>query len=708
MTRHAPYNPPEPNTLPTGALWEIAKQERLWCVYKVESITGKDKLAKVPYGINGRKTGWNMHLGTFEEARQASKAQHADGVGYLPAPGSALVIVDFDNVLLDPTLTEQAHNWISKAGYWELSSSGTGYHAIIPRPEGDSEWTMDNAKGWMGYIGNRAKYVALTFNNVDGSAIEEIPGLVEALRAARAQQSAPDRSKALTPLSVREQWWLRLKPEDNRACFQDALDHIDLAPDGEDHGGARREVWVAVMTAIKASSSPYAEELFLEWSRSQPGYVNDEDVLRNWRDCAPDGRLSALTLFHYAKKQGFDVKAHERRAHPYDDAELAKRLSDVLGANGLPLVEAKEVPEPDALRAHSDAFWAEVERAEPPEFVLPYYLPRTVCSTLYARDGMGKSYLTLVICMHLAAGKDFAGLKIKEPMSVEFISVEDPREVILSRMKEIRKQYAFTQDEADLVSRNMQGIVSDFTAIPDVRLMAFDRDGDPDDTQFMRALMQRFDKTNPQLAVFDPISDVYGDDENVRNKVAAFMRRLNAMSVERNCATLLLGHPAKAAESDYSGSGAWSSKSRNRTYLEQHASTTSLLTWSHRKSSWGQLAPDMVLSRTILGCPVPLNQDQVDERVMEGQEEIRTLIVEIIRMLAGNDEVTSLAPSSPQNIGRRVAAMSKDAVDIRTVNQVANQMTAEGLLAVVNFDGSGNTPVIKALNRVAKKGLWPC
>lgn len=702
MTKQAPYAPPTGGKPPTGPVWQRALGERLWVTYTVPDEPERTKPRKLPHGLGASMVGWNQRLMTYPEAQaQMKRARHA-GIGYLPQAGSALVVVDFDDVLLSEDLTRQAHAWIDTAGYWELSTSGNGYHCILPRPAEDSDWTLDGAKNWLGYLGSSNKFVAFTFRHVAGDAVEDVPNLIDAIRIERKRVANPER-KATKPLPIEEQWWLRLDPRLLRDAIEEGLTHIKL-PEMSD--GARRELWIALALSLKVTGNPWAEAEFLLWSRKQPGYLDDADVMDNWERCHPDGSVTFQTFLYHATQGGFDHKPYKAKAEPYDDKQAVVDLMAMLG-----MLEAEDGDPPPKPEALPD-LWAVAEAYPEPTFVLPQYLPRGICTSLFGKDGSGKSMLALELCLHLAAGKTFAGLS-STAGRVEFYSVEDPLAVIAQRIRSIGRAFDFSPTERQAAAANMPDLMRrDYLKMADTRLLIFDRDGDYRLSEFMRAIMEHTKRTRPQLVVFDPISDVFGDEENVRQKVAAFMRVLNTFAAAEELSIMLLGHPAKAEGSEYSGSGAWSSKVRSRLFLEPEAEDNpDLMVMRQRKASWGPMAADLMFQRTSTGVLMPIAGEaaQVEAAAAQAARDlpIRTLIYDTIRMAVAAGTPLVISTNQPNNVGKMVNSMNKMRGDWRAITNLALAMMAEGVLREVLMDGSDGLPRVVNGARMPRKGLWP-
>ena len=65
-----------------------------------------------------------------------------------------------------------------------------------------------------------------------------------------------------------------------------------------------------------------------------------------------------------------------------------------------------------------------------------------------------------------------------------------------------------------------------------------------------------------RLLVVDPLAAAYACNENDRGLVRAFMSSWDGWARRTGCAVLIVSHPAKAAESDYSGSTDWHAAAR--------------------------------------------------------------------------------------------------------------------------------------------------
>ena len=77
-----------------------------------------------------------------------------------------------------------------------------------------------------------------------------------------------------------------------------------------------------------------------------------------------------------------------------------------------------------------------------------------------------------------------------------------------------------------------------------------------------RQLLEYAVANNARLLVLDPVAAVFGGNENDRAAVREFMSMLDAFAQEHDCAVLVLAHPPKDKESDFSGSTDWHAASK--------------------------------------------------------------------------------------------------------------------------------------------------
>src|SRR6185437_6343611 len=84
-------------------------------------------------------------------------------------------------------------------------------------------------------------------------------------------------------------------------------------------------------------------------------------------------------------------------------------------------------------------------------------------------------------------------------------------------------------------------------------------------TPMLAELRQQILDYRAEVVILDNIARIYGGSENDRHSVTTFCALVQGACAP--AAVILLGHPAKASGSEYSGSTAWEGAVRTRLYL---------------------------------------------------------------------------------------------------------------------------------------------
>ena len=102
------------------------KEKRLWLLWKKQVRDGKT--AKVPFAVNGGKTGTNKEYSktwvTYQEAEQAAKKEQGVGIGF-KIPNNVFFL-DIDHKDLDDPVVKDILSMFNT--YTEFSVSGDGIH----------------------------------------------------------------------------------------------------------------------------------------------------------------------------------------------------------------------------------------------------------------------------------------------------------------------------------------------------------------------------------------------------------------------------------------------------------------------------------------------------------------------------------------------------------------------------------------------------
>lgn len=203
--------------------------------------------------------------------------------------------------------------------------------------------------------------------------------------------------------------------------------------------------------------------------------------------------------------------------------------------------------------------WAELQGKEPPprEWLVDHWLGNT--PTLIAGPGgIGKSLLAQMLATALATGRTFLD-KIPEAVPTLYWACEDDHNELWRRQVAINRffQLEMTDLEGKLVIEPRLGRENGLF------LPVY---GVPTWTPVRNELYEQLNDYKSGALILDNIGQVFGCNENDRHHVTAFMNGIAGLT-EKQIADIILGHPAKAAGSEFSGSTAWENAVRMRWFL---------------------------------------------------------------------------------------------------------------------------------------------
>lgn len=193
------------------------------------------------------------------------------------------------------------------------------------------------------------------------------------------------------------------------------------------------------------------------------------------------------------------------------------------------------------------------------EGIIPH---RTV--TLFSGDGgSGKTQTALQLIVASSLRTPWLGKPVAAGPCVLY-TAEDEAD-------ELHRRLARTVENAGHQLADLDGV----TLIPmsgrDATLAAPSLKGQINTTVQFEKLKWIAEQHSPRLIVLDPSADLFGGDEINRLQVRQFVQKLAGLSLEADCAVVLLSHPSLTglnSGTGTSGSTAWSNSVRSRLYLE--------------------------------------------------------------------------------------------------------------------------------------------
>lgn len=220
------------------------------------------------------------------------------------------------------------------------------------------------------------------------------------------------------------------------------------------------------------------------------------------------------------------------------------------------------------------------EDPDPVAFLIPGWLPDGVVTLFAAHGGTGKSYLSLLIALCLATGRNpFVPCEQVDPERIERVrvylySAEDNMAVLQFRLNRYMRLLGIKP--ADL--KGWLKVV-DATESNNV-LFSAKRDVGERVTERMRWLKREVADFGAGLLVFDNASDAFDGNEIERAPVRQFLTALKGAAP----AVLLLAHVDAASSmaehskaKGYSGSTGWHNSARSRWFMSRDAETDRIL-----------------------------------------------------------------------------------------------------------------------------------
>jgi AAA domain len=179
----------------------------------------------------------------------------------------------------------------------------------------------------------------------------------------------------------------------------------------------------------------------------------------------------------------------------------------------------------------------------------------TLCS---GKGGIGKSLLWQTLGTALSTGKEFLGATVK-PLRVLLWACEDDRDELWRRQVAINAHLGVTMNDLGRIfimpRRGLENTLMELEF------------GKPTLTGQFVVLREQVNDLLIDLLILDNIGQTYGGNESDRHQVTKFVNSILGLVPDRPFAPVFLGHPARANNSEFSGSSAWENACRMRMYM---------------------------------------------------------------------------------------------------------------------------------------------
>jgi hypothetical protein len=294
--------------------------------------------------------------------------------------------------------------------------------------------------------------------------------------------------------------------------------------------------------------------------------------------------------------------------------------------------------------------WDTLVGNEPPErqWIVPHWIPAGHVTLLSGRGGVGKSLLAQHLGTAIAAGASY--LETLAPKTVLMWAAEDDYDELWRRQINISSQLEVPLEK--LGNFRLRSCVGCDVTLASPVFNALSP------TPLLQTLAEERKEHGADLVIIDNIARVFGGNENDRHQVTTFIAWLQAACAP--AAVLLLGHPAKAVGSEFSGSTAWEGAVRARLYFsdrppdekaaeDEFSADESVRYLSRRKANYSELDMRKFELRDGALIPEPI-QRHVSSRV-SGQF-VRDIVARAVRKLGARDLYGTSATGSPNYLPR--------------------------------------------------------
>ena len=373
---------------------QVLKTNARWAPWRAVWSEKRQKWDKIPCQPNGYglSTAKPERWLTFDAALAAYRARPDDfaGLGYVLTTPHGIVGIDLDHCVEGNTVAPWALEIVQAlATYTELSPSGTGLHALL-LGEIDGDWT-NHETGIEVYAGHEPRFLTVTGQRLRMSGLDVVAppeGLLAGLahQYARAKTTATTISREIPDL-VDD----LLLPD--VATLDIPYQAKDFLLEGTSRGDRSRELFSAAVALYGAglddaevlsllAASPHAYEVALDHRRQD----NDRALMYLWVE-------------HAQKAKGRGTS----KVATVDD------FDDVSSRD----LAAKDVGSVKPMRF---AFTPGEEFFDPshpqPRWLVKRLLPETGLGMVFGPSMSGKSFFVLDLCMAIARGCDWRGLKV--------------------------------------------------------------------------------------------------------------------------------------------------------------------------------------------------------------------------------------------------------------------------------------------------------
>lgn len=467
----------------------------------------------------------------LDVAERALIAGHLDGIGYVVKDDHDHVFADLDKCRDPETgdIADWATEFVEECNsYTEITPSGRGLrvigthggflkaqiHAGYKLPGGGTGEIYFRATRYVTVSGHHLAGTPETLNDISGPVLDLLARAGKRLEAERPDVAPKLREEAMAPIA-------------DIAAALKVIRNDDLPYDD----------WVRIGLASYAASGGSGEgfEAWMRWSAKSQKHM-DHECLRVWHSFAkaPPRNISFGSLYYLARAANpFFVAPSWRGERVHDEPPHDPETGEIFGDD---LPKARGKLNSRALRFVSIA---ELEAMPLPEWLIHGVVPSEGLVVPYGPPKSGKTFIVLSMALHIAAGRDWFGRKVKQGAVVYIIG--EGLGGFSMRLKAMRQRYDLPQDLP-------------FYAVP--RAVNFRDEADMD---ALEALIREHIPPGVRIAlvVVDTLARaMVGVEENSAKEVGEVIAKCEAIGQFLACAVMPVAHTGKDVERGIRGTNA--------------------------------------------------------------------------------------------------------------------------------------------------------
>jgi hypothetical protein len=415
------------------------------------------------------------------------------------------------------------------------------------------------------------------------------------------------------------------------------------------------------------------------------GKLGWHEIACPWLSNHSDGDDSGTAVF--VKEDGsYGFKCHHGGCDGkhFDDVDTWLKAQNITGFDDVAVPDAppQQDNNPGAAYIETEALdYALLDRlGSPParEWAWEEWIGYGHVTSLYGVGGVGKSLLAMQISDAFAREETTAlfGVPVNSGRVLGFFGEDDHNE-LWRRMRKLARG----EPLARLQDR--------FTAVPragkDNVMIELTKTGRAQTTKVYDNVRRALDTDKYKCLVLDNVAQICAVPENDRSAVTQTVNFFTSLAVDYNIVVLLLGHPAKAEGSEYSGSTAWDAAVRARLLMERSKDGTETIL---RKAKVNYTSRDEM--RLVFRDGYYMRADQVFSEIPDielaemGRKHRDVMIAAMLQLdrlhISVHHSVTSPSRYLPKVM---IAEKLNDGLLLKVLDAEMKKMMTEGLLKVV-------------------------